>query len=221
MRVLCVEDDASTAKGVELMCRMAGHSCDIAELGEQAIELAKQNTYDIIVLDMMLPDIDGYQVIGRLRAANVHTPFLIQSGLVDRDRRFEDDVFGGNEYLAKPFTSNELIDRMRVVLSSARQAVSLFAEAETNDVESPQPREQERRRHRRFSTLKEGELILAEGEPAVACLILNLSYGGAEIRLPDKGFECPRTFALKLRSGPVRGCELRWRNEDKIGVEFI
>jgi two-component system cell cycle response regulator CtrA len=220
MRVLCVEDDVATAKGVELMCQMAGHSCDITGLGEQAIELAKQNAYDVIVLDMMLPDIDGYQVIGRLRTAGVHTPFLIQSGLVDRDKQFEDDLFGGNEYLVKPFTSSELIDRMRIVLSSAAQEVSPFTENEPIAPEPPSRQEEERRRHRRFSTLKEGELILAESRQPVACLILNLSYGGAEIRLPEKEFDCPETFALKLRSGPVHSCEVRWRRSDRIGVEF-
>jgi DNA-binding response OmpR family regulator len=220
MRVLCVEDDLNTAKGVELMCRMAGHSCDVTDLGEQAIELARQNAYDIIVLDMMLPDIDGYQVIGRLRTAGVHTPILIQSGLVDRDKRFNDDLFGGNEFLVKPFTSSELIDRMRVVLSSAEQAVLPFNENETVDSEPPRGPEEERRQHRRFSTLKEGELIFAQRRQSVACLILNLSYGGAEIRLPDKEFDCPEAFALKLRAGPVHSCEVRWRRGDKIGVEF-
>lgn len=220
MRVLCVEDDVATAKGVELMCQMAGHSCDVTGLGEQAIELAKQNAYDIIVLDMMLPDIDGYQVIGRLRTAGVHTPFLIQSGLVDRDKQFEADPFGGTEYLAKPFTSSELIDRMRVVLSSTEQAVSPFTENAPVDPQPPHRQQEERRRHRRFSTLKEGEMILAESRQPVACLILNLSYGGAEIRLPDEAFDCPGAFALKLRSGPVHSCEVRWRRGDRIGVEF-
>ena len=220
MRVLCVEDDVNTAKGVELMCRTAGHSCDVTGLGEQAIELARQNAYDIIVLDMMLPDIDGYQVIGRLRAAGVRTPFLIQSGLVDREQQFGDDLFGGNEFLVKPFTSNELIDRMRVVLSSSEQDTSPFTDSEAVDPELPQGCKEERRRHRRFSTLKEGELILAQSRQPVACLILNLSYSGAEIRLPAKDFDCPGAFALKLRAGPAHSCEVRWRREDKIGVEF-
>ena len=71
MRVRCVADDVATAKSVVLMCQMAGHSCDTTDLGEQAVELGKQIAYDIIILDMMLPDIDGYQVIGRLRSAGV------------------------------------------------------------------------------------------------------------------------------------------------------
>lgn len=220
MRVLCVEDDEATANSVKLMCQTAGHSCDITGLGEQAIELAKQNAYDIIVLDMMLPDVDGYQVIGRLRTAGVHTPFLIQSGLVDRDKRFEDDSFGGNQYLAKPFTGSELIDRMQAVLSRVDQEVSPFSENAPVDPEPPPRHKDERRRHRRFSTLKDGELILADRRQSVACLVLNLSYGGAEIRLPDMEFDCPEAFALKLRSGPVHSCEVRWRRGDRIGVAF-
>ncbi len=219
MRILCVEDDSSTAKSVALMCQMAGHSCDVTGLGEEAVELGKDGAYDIIILDMMLPDIDGFQVIGRLRSAGIKTPFLIQSGLVDRDNRLTENVFGNDEVLAKPFTRSELIDRMQAVIAGARQARSMFEQAEPDSHEAfygP-----ERRRHRRFSTLKTGEMALGDGRPTVACLILNLSYGGAEVRLPDEDFNCPETFALKFQTGPIHDCKVLWRRGDKVGVKFI
>ena len=107
---------------------------------------------------MMLPDIDGYQVIGRLRSAGVQTPFLIQSGLVDRDNQLTDAMLGNNQVLAKPFTKTELIDRMQAVIAGARQAPSMFEAAELEDEQALPCHRPERRGHRRFSTLKTGEL---------------------------------------------------------------
>ena len=69
MRVLYVEDDGTVAKSVQLMLESEGHDCDATDSGKRAIELAKRGRYDIILLDIMLPDIDGYEVIKRLRAA--------------------------------------------------------------------------------------------------------------------------------------------------------
>jgi DNA-binding response OmpR family regulator len=221
MRVLCVEDDQTTAKNVELMCHMAGHTCDTIGLGEQAIELGKTNEYDIIVLDIMLPDIDGYQVIGRLRAAGVHTPFLIQSGLVDRDNELGADPFGDNEYLVKPFTRNELIDRMQAVISGLADESMAFPENDPDGKAAPRPDGAERRQHRRFATLKTGEITCKSGIDPISCIVLNLSYGGAEVRLLDEDFDCPSEFALKFQAGPIHNCEVRWKREDRIGVKFI
>lgn len=218
--MLCVEDDVATARSVALMCQMSGHSCDTTRLGEEAVELGKRRDYDIIILDMMLPDIDGYQVIGRLRSAGIRTPFLIQSGLIDRDNQLTDALPGSDEVLAKPFTKAELIDRMQAVIVRARQEPSLFDEPEPDDRDDLRSDKGERRRHRRFSTLKTGELCLGDGGPPVACLILNLSYGGAALRLPDEDFDCPSSFSLKLQAGPVHGCTVLWRRGDMVGVKF-
>jgi DNA-binding response OmpR family regulator len=220
VRVLCVEDDVTTARSLALMCQMAGHSCDTTGLGEEAVELGKRGGYDIIILDMMLPDIDGFQVIGRLRSAGIQTPVLIQSGLIDRDNRLRDTLPGNDDVLAKPFTKSELMDRMQAVIARARQAPSMFEEDEPDDQDALWIDASERRNHRRFSTLKTGEIILKDGKPPLACLILNLSYGGAEVRLPDESLECPSTFALKLQAGPVHSCEVCWRRGDKVGVRF-
>ncbi|MEQ9255576.1 MAG: response regulator, partial [Alphaproteobacteria bacterium] len=81
MRVLLVEDDSSTAKTIEAMLKAEGFVCDTTDLGEDGLEIGKLYDYDIIVLDLMLPDIDGYEVLRRLRAARVATPILILSGL--------------------------------------------------------------------------------------------------------------------------------------------
>src|SRR5258708_34561917 len=83
MRVLLVEDDAATAASIELMLRKESFICDTTDLGEDGLEIGKLYDYDIIILDLLLPDIDGYEVLRRLRAARVRTPILILSGLVE------------------------------------------------------------------------------------------------------------------------------------------
>jgi DNA-binding response OmpR family regulator len=209
------------AKNVELMCHMAGHSCDTTGLGEEAIELGKTNDYDIIVLDIMLPDIDGYQVIGRLRSHGVQTPVLIQSGLVDRGNEFGDSVFGGNEHLVKPFTRNELIERMQTVITGLESRSNAGPRIDPNGAESTSLDGVERRKHRRFVTLKTGEVTYRDSMTPVSCIILNISYSGAEIRFLEAEFDCPSNFALKLQAGPIHNCRVRWRLGERVGVQFV
>src|SRR3954449_1010718 len=89
MRVLLVEDDSATAASIELMLRSEGFICDTTDLGEDGLEIGKLYDYDIIILDLMLPDIDGYEVLRRLRQARVKTPILILSGLGDLDNKIK------------------------------------------------------------------------------------------------------------------------------------
>ncbi len=112
MRVLYVEDDDNLAFAVEQMLRQEGHACDRARSGVGAIKLGQEHDYDVIVLDVMLPDIDGYEVLRQLQALGVETPVLIQSGLVERDRAMDGLGFGVDDYLIKPFNRDELIRRV-------------------------------------------------------------------------------------------------------------
>ena len=86
MRVLLVEDDSTVAKSIQLMLQSDGYIVDSTDLGEDGLEIGKLYDYDIIILDLMLPDIDGYEVLRRLRAARVTTPILILSGLGELDQ---------------------------------------------------------------------------------------------------------------------------------------
>ncbi len=90
MRVLLVEDDASTAKSVELILKSEGFVVDSTDLGEDGLEIGKLYDYDIIILDLLLPDIDGYEVLRRLRAARVKTPVLTFRDFWSRTRRSRD-----------------------------------------------------------------------------------------------------------------------------------
>jgi len=116
MRVLLVEDDSSTAKSIELMLKSEGYVVDTTDLGEDGLEIGKIYDYDIIVLDLMLPDMDGYEVLKRLRASKVETPILILSGLSELDNKIKGLGFGADDYLTKPFDKRELIARIQAIV---------------------------------------------------------------------------------------------------------
>lgn len=120
MRVLLVEDDSATAKSIELMLRSEGYVCDSTDLGEDGLEIGKMYDYDIIILDLMLPDIDGYEVLRRLRSARVKTPTLILSGLCEPDDKIKGLGVGADDYLTKPFDKRELVARIQAIVRRAK-----------------------------------------------------------------------------------------------------
>ena len=120
MRVLLVEDDSATAASIELMLRSEGFICDTTDLGEDGLEIGKLYDYDIIVLDLMLPDLDGYEVLRRLRAARVRTPILILSGLAELDHKIKGLGFGADDFLTKPFDRRELVARIQAIVRRAK-----------------------------------------------------------------------------------------------------
>ena len=120
MRVLLVEDDSSTARSIELMLKNEGFVVDVTDLGEDGLEIGKLYDYDIILLDLMLPDIDGYEVLRRLRAARVRTPILILSGLNEMDSKLKGLGFGADDYLTKPFDKRELIARIQAIIRRSK-----------------------------------------------------------------------------------------------------
>jgi two-component system cell cycle response regulator CtrA len=120
MRVLLVEDDTNTAKSIELMLKAEGYIVDSTNLGEDGLEIGKLYDYDIILLDLMLPDIDGYEVLRRLRSSRVNTPILILSGLSELDSKIKGLGFGADDYLTKPFDRRELIARIQAIVRRSK-----------------------------------------------------------------------------------------------------
>ncbi len=116
MRVLLIEDDSSAAKGIELMLKSEGYIVDITDQGEDGLEIGKLYDYDIIILDLMLPDMDGYEVLKRLRAGKVNTPILILSGLSELDNKIKGLGIGADDYLTKPFDKRELVARIQAIV---------------------------------------------------------------------------------------------------------
>lgn len=120
MRVLMVEDDPNTAKSIELMLQREGMVVDIASLGEDGLEIGKLYDYDIILLDLMLPDMDGYEVLRRLRASKVETPVFILSGMGEPDKKVKGLGFGADDYLTKPFDRAELVARIQAIVRRSK-----------------------------------------------------------------------------------------------------
>ncbi len=120
MRVLLVEDDPATAQGIEMMVRSESYVCDVTDMGEDGLEIGKLYDYDIIVLDLMLPDMDGYEVLRRLRAARVKTPILILSGLNGLDDKIKGLGVGADDYLTKPFDKRELVARIQAIVRRSK-----------------------------------------------------------------------------------------------------
>jgi len=94
--------------------------CDTTDMGEDGLEIGKLYDYDIIILDLMLPDMDGYEVLRRLRAARVKTPILILSGLSGLDDKIKGLGVGADDYLTKPFDKRELVARIQAIVRRSK-----------------------------------------------------------------------------------------------------
>lgn len=120
MRVLLAEDDASLARALSLTLRSAGAVVDQADLGEEALELVRHYDYDIMILDLMLPDIEGYEVVRRMRSARIGTPVLILSGLSRPQAKVKGLGAGADDFITKPYDSSELLARMQALVRRSR-----------------------------------------------------------------------------------------------------
>ena len=120
MRVLLVEDDPTTSKSIELMLGNANLNVYSTDLGEEGIDLAKLYDYDLILLDLNLPDMNGFDVLRQLRLARIETPILILSGNDASDDKIKGFGFGADDYLTKPFHREELIARIHAIIRRSK-----------------------------------------------------------------------------------------------------
>jgi two-component system, cell cycle response regulator CtrA len=116
MRVLMIEDDSATAQSIELMLKSESFNVYTADLGEEGLDLGKLYDYDIILLDLNLPDMSGFEVLRSLRVAKVKTPILILSGIAGTEDKVKGLGFGADDYMTKPFHKNELIARIHAIV---------------------------------------------------------------------------------------------------------
>ena len=120
MRILMVEDDAATSRAIELMLVSEGFNVYTTDLGEEALDLGKLYDYDIILLDLHLPDMHGSDVLKKLRAAKVHTPILVLSGLSEPHGKVRCFDLGADDYLTKPCHRDELVARIHAVVRRSK-----------------------------------------------------------------------------------------------------
>ncbi len=120
MRVLLIEDDPATSEAIQLMLKAEDYVVDATDLGEDGLELGKIYEHDVVILDLMRPDFDGYRVLKRMRDARIMTPVLILSGLADIENKLKALGIGADDYLTKPFDRRELIARIGAIVRRAR-----------------------------------------------------------------------------------------------------
>jgi len=198
MRVLLVEDDIATSRSIELMLAGAELNVYSTDLGEEGIDLAKLYDYDIILLDLNLPDMTGHEVLRRLRLSRVETPILILSGMDDTESKIKGFGFGADDYMTKPFHREELVARIHAivrrskghaqsVIHTGRISVNLDAKTVEVDGESM------------HLTGKEYQMLellsLRKGTTLTKEMFLNHLYGGMdepELKIID-------VFICKLR----------------------
>ena len=116
MRVLLIEDEPTTAKAIEMMLATEGFNIYTTDLGEEGVDLGKLYDYDVILLDLNLPDMHGLDVLKKLRVAKVKTPVVILSGVGEMESKVRSFGFGADDYVTKPFHKDELVARIQAVV---------------------------------------------------------------------------------------------------------
>ena len=120
MRVLLIEDDPTTSRSIEMMLTHANLNVYSTDLGEEGIDLAKLYDYDLILLDLNLPDMTGHEVLRQLRLARIETPTLILSGEDSTDSKIKGFGFGADDCLTKPFHREELVARIHAIIRRSK-----------------------------------------------------------------------------------------------------
>jgi two-component system, cell cycle response regulator CtrA len=215
MRVLLVEDDPTTSKSIELMLTHANLNVYCTDMGEDGVDLAKLYDYDLILLDLNLPDMSGHEVLRQVRQARVETPILILSGSDDTENKLKGFGFGADDYLTKPFHREELVARIHAIIRRSKGhsqsvirtgQVSVNLDAKTVDVEGKTV----------HLTGKEYQMLellsLRKGTTLTKEMFLNHLYGGMdepELKIIDV-FICKLRKKLAEATGGANYIETVW-----------
>lgn len=133
MRILPVEDDPTTSRSIELMLTHANLNVFCTDMGEDGIDLAKLYDYDLILLDLNLPDMSGHEVLRQLRLSRIETPILILTGADDTENKIKGFGFGADDYLTKPFHREELVARIHAIIRRSKgHSQSIIRTGEVN-----------------------------------------------------------------------------------------
>lgn len=120
MKVLLIEDDYAVSRSIELVLRSEDIYLDITADGEEGIDIARHFEYDAIILDLSLPDMNGFEVLRTLRRARVDTPVIILSGSVTVNSKVKALNTGADDYMTKPYSNDELVGRLRALVRRSK-----------------------------------------------------------------------------------------------------
>jgi two-component system cell cycle response regulator CtrA len=215
VRVLLVEDDPSTAKSIELMLSHANLNVYSTDLGEEGIDLAKLYDYDLILLDINLPDMNGHEVLRQLRLSRIETPILILSGEDGTESKLKGFGFGADDYMIKPFHREELVARIHAIIRRSKGhaqsiiktgVIAVNLDAKTVEVDSSPV----------HLTGKEYQMLellsLRKGTTLTKEMFLNHLYGGMdepELKIIDV-FICKLRKKLSEATGGDNHIETVW-----------
>jgi two-component system cell cycle response regulator CtrA len=215
MRILLVEDDPTTSKSIELMLTHANLNVYCTDMGEDGVDLAKLYDYDLILLDLNLPDMSGHDVLRQVRQARVETPILILSGSDDTENKLKGFGFGADDYLTKPFHREELVARIHAIIRRSKGhsqsviktgQVAVNLDAKTVDVDGKTV----------HLTGKEYQMLellsLRKGTTLTKEMFLNHLYGGMdepELKIIDV-FICKLRKKLAEATGGANYIETVW-----------
>src|SRR3982074_303110 len=222
MRVLLIEDDSAVAQSIELMLKSKSFNAYTTDLGEEGVDLGKLYDYDIILLDLSLPDMSGYEVLHKLRVSNVKTPILILSGISGIEDKVKALGFGADDYMTKPFHEEELVARIHAIVrrsevraQSVIQTGDLVVNLDTKTVEVNQARV--------HLTGKEYQMLellsLRKGTTLTKEMFLNHLYGGMdepELKIIDV-FICKLRKKLANASSGKNYIETVWGPGEVLG----
>lgn len=215
MRILLVEDDPTTSRSIELMLTHANLNVYATDLGEEGIDLAKLYDYDLILLDLNLPDMNGLEVLRQLRLARIDTPILILTGADDTENKIKGFGFGADDYMTKPFHREELVARIHAIIRRSKGhsqsiiktgSIAVNLDAKTVEVDG-------RTVHLTGKEYQMLELLsLRKGTTLTKEMFLNHLYGGMdepELKIIDV-FICKLRKKLANATGGDNHIETVW-----------
>jgi two-component system cell cycle response regulator CtrA len=198
MRVLVVEDDLTVSRGVSLSLKASGMVVDQADTGGEALELVRHYDYDIVLLDLVLPDMEGYEVVRRMRAGRIDTPVLVLSAVTKSQAKVRAFAVGADDFMTKPFDQPELLARLQAVVRRSKgfSQPSLRVGPLTLNLDSREVSVSGQQVHltgKEYSILE--LLVLRKGMVLTKEAFLNHLYGG----LDEPEMKIIDVFICKLR----------------------